>query len=327
MPTMINPLKVDIRLAVGVPHGQTPIKVLCPMHKERLGVEDVVGSLAVYRSNLHCYGCQFHTTRRYASLALLLGYWDGHGSENSEMVRLAVKRIDLTKYTGKAINIKQSSSFTPSPPNPYAVLAFHQYLLRYGMGREGLGPLNRLMCTRNLSIDTIRRYTLGHTGSHFSIPVYDVSGSLLTIRYRADELLTDNSDPAFKKYDGTWGYNTAYLYPLPIVLGLSEIESLWITEGEFDALSSNQAGATTLTVTNGAGQVEYILDMIAAELPWLRVHRYVIATDQDAAGEGVANKLISMLGSNAVRARWGGGAKDLCQFYSEGGSREQIWLD
>ena len=324
--TNVDPEEVDIRLAVGQPHGNTPIKIICPLHKERLGVEDKIGSLAVYRKNCHCYGCGFHVTRRYAALSLLLGYWDGHGNENSDAVRLAVKRIDLTKYTNKSVHVKQPTSFMPPPPDPYAALAFHKYLLHYGWGRDGMGPLDRLMCTRSLSIDTIRRHLLGYTGSHFTIPVYDVSGSLLTIRYRADDLFTDNSDPAFRKYDGTWGYNTAFLYPMPTLLGLSEVEDLWIVEGELDAVSANQAGLLTLTVTNGAGQLEHILDMIVDELPWLQVHRWIIATDIDAAGDEAARKLCALLGSRAVRARWSFG-KDLCDYFAAGGKTDGIWYE
>src|SRR6266702_8101370 len=42
---------IDVRLAVGEPHGNSPVMLICPFHN------DDVGSLAVYSSNIHCFGC------------------------------------------------------------------------------------------------------------------------------------------------------------------------------------------------------------------------------------------------------------------------------
>src|SRR5216684_2996809 len=87
--------EVDIRLAVGEPHGDTPIMQVCPMH------EDDTGSLAVYRKNLHCFGCGFHLKRRYSSLAWLLGLWDGETDEDGMVATTAGVKMkrDLGKYT------------------------------------------------------------------------------------------------------------------------------------------------------------------------------------------------------------------------------------
>src|SRR5260221_508668 len=113
--------QIDIRLAVGEPHGNSPIMLICPMHK------DDVGSLAVYRKNLHCFGCSFHLKRRYSSLAFLLGLWDGRGSEDGLVAESAVKRIDLSKFiSGRS---EPAERFVPPPPDPITVEAFHQYFL------------------------------------------------------------------------------------------------------------------------------------------------------------------------------------------------------
>ena len=286
----INPREIDVRLAVGRPSGDNPIKILCPMHP------DVNPSLCVYRGNLNCLGCGFHVSRRYASLAFLLGYWDGHGDENSGIVRQAVRRINLKNYVGRGI-MKQATRNIP-PLDPYAADSFHQYLLRYG-------PLGRLMRERGLTYATVCAYRLGYTGSHFTIPVYDMDGRLYTLKYRADDRLVDADGGDMHKYGGISGHNSSVLFSLPTLRGRTQIDELWISEGEFDCISSTQAGCVTLTATNGASSLCRIPDMVANDLPWLIVKRWVLATDQDEAGESAATKLAAILGACAWRARWG----------------------
>lgn len=324
----VAPEDVDIRLAVGEPRGETPIKMICPMHKERIGVADDKGSLAVYRKNLHCFGCGFHVTRRYASLAFLLGEWDGRGGEDRRQVREAVRRIKprLGEFVGG--KEQKRPAYVPPPIDPITVEAFHQYLLTYAKKRM----VDELIEKRGLSLDTIRQYRLGHTGTHFTIPVPALDGSWYTLRYRADDTLADTRAADYRKYEGTWGRNAPTLFPLHCFRGLLEpsgrgcIEELWIVEGEFDAISSNQAGNTTLTITNGATNIVRIVELVGQQLPRLHVNRWVIATDQDGAGEQAAAQVMERLsesGQSSVRARWSG-AKDLTEYYAGGGKRKRI---
>lgn len=311
---------VDIRLAVGEPSGETPIKMICPMHRSRIGVEDDTGSLAVYRANVHCFGCGYHLNRRYASLAFLLGEWDGVGNEWHFRVDAAVKRVKkkLKQYTGNGAG--PITKFVPPPVNPMDVEVFHQYLL---MDR---GKLAELQGKRGLSVETVRRFRLGYTGTHYTIPVPNLEEGYYSIRYRADESVVDTNDAAYRKYDGVWGHNLPRLYPVRLLRGIHSVEELWIVEGEYDALASIQQGSVTLTVTNGATNLPKLPEMVAALLPDLRVNRAVLATDQDAAGEDAANKIMSAWPGRSVRARWGWG-KDLTEYYATGGSRTGIVYD
>jgi hypothetical protein len=333
----VKPENVDIRLAVGEPTGESPIKMTCPLHFERVGQEDDSASLAVYRQNVHCFGCGFHIVRRYASLAFLLGLWDGRGDENSEKVREAVRKLKprLKKWTSE--HHEPLVKYVPPPIDPVTVEAFHQYLLLYREDRL----VDELMTKRGLSYATVRKYRLGHTGTHFTIPVPHLDGTWATLRYRTDEEYADTNAGDFRKYEGTWGRNAPLLYPLQVVRGLPEnkngqvvLDELWIVEGEFDAISSNQVQAqshdgmrrATLTITNGAGNIAKIDEMVKAQLPNLVVGRWVIAVDQDNAGEQAATALLSLLyesGEKAVRARWSG-AKDLTEYYANGGSRRKM---
>jgi hypothetical protein len=305
---------IDIRLAVGVPVGESPIKVICPMHT------DLVGSLAVYRSNINCFGCGYHVSRRYAALAFLLGEWSGRGDENGQQATAAVGRVKaagLDKFLGTE---KQAASIVP-PIDPYMAESFHRYLLY----RED--KVEELVRERGLSLDTIRLNKLGHTGSHFAIPVFNLDGSVYSIRYRADSRVSDTHEQGFSKYEGTKGRNAPTLYPLRGLRGVTASEELWILEGELDSLVSNQHGPLSLTVTNGAGAVARIVELMDAALPSLLIGRWVIAVDQDAPGEVCAEKLMAVLtdrGQQVVRAQWEPRYKDLSEYYVAGGSKGGI---
>lgn len=324
---LIKPEEVDVRLVLtSDPVGNQPVKMTCPphIHKARIGQEDDKGSLAVYSGNVHCFGCGFHLYRRYASIAFLVGLWDGVGDENSPEV--AAKVVEVRKHLPEFIGKKKRVGPDTIPPlEPYIDLAFHQYLLRYKEDRL----VDELMTKRGLSMETIREYKLGHTGTHFSLPVYDVAGTLVTVRYRADETCTDTNAGDFRKYEGTWRRNRPILYPLQVVRGLHALEDLWIVEGEYDALSAIQAGDVALTVTNGVNSIIKIMESLLFDLPKLHVNRYVLATDQDGAGDSAAASILSVmsdLGMRGTRARWSG-AKDLTDFYSVGGSKKGIWFE
>lgn len=323
---MIAYKEVDIRLAVGQPYssGEAPIKIVCPMHAERIGSEDDKGSLAVYRKNIHCFGCGYHLKRRYSSLAFLLGEWDGRGDENGDAAREAVMRVKsrLADFKDGEDGIGPRRWVAPEPTE-IEVRAFSRYLMKYKRGRLR----DELQRKRGMTIETIKQYKLGHTGTHFTIPVPNMEGGYYTFRYRADEEVTDTNAPDFRKYDGQFGRNDPVLFPLPVIRDVSELEELWIVEGEYDAIASNQAGNTTLTITNGATNIAKIYKMIRDSFPNLVVKRWVISTDQDAAGDAAALALAEVLsesGQKWVRARWEG-AKDLTEYYALG--RREITYD
>lgn len=323
----VKPEEVDVRLVLGEPIGEQPFKVNCPVriHKARIGQEDDKSSMAVYRGNIHCFGCGFHIRRRYASIAFLLGLWDGIGDEDSLLVGEKVK--EAKKQLPGFINRRRQQERLPEPEplDPYMDLAFHQFLLRCKPDRL----MDELMTKRGLTLGTIKERRIGHTGTHFTIPVYSVDGRLVTIRYRADEAVCDIHAPDYRKYEGTWRRNDPVLYPLPVLRGIHALEELWIVEGEFDAIASNQEGAITLTVTNGAGSISKIVELILFGLPQLSIKRFVVATDQDGAGDAAAASVLSILsdlGLSGVRARWRD-AKDLNEFYAVGNSRKGIWYE
>ncbi len=322
---MVDPQTVDVRLALGTPHGNEALRMTCPayIHQARIGQEDSKQSLAVYRDNLQCYGCGWHVSRRYAALAFVLGYWDGLTGEHAGVLRAKERLAEFTSNRPAPSNPVREP-YVPGI-DPYAADAFHMFLLSHHM-RDRLAWLQ---WSRGWTLDTIKKYRVGHSGTHFTFPVHDLSGALVTIRYRLDEKYGDINAPDSRKYEGTWGRNQPVLYPLHVLSGITRLRELWLVEGEADSISGNQAGDITLTVTNGSGQVPRMFEMICAKLPRLIVGRYVIATDADGAGNEAAYRLATVLcecGQSVVRARWSG-AKDLTEFYAAGNSRGKIWYE
>ena len=312
---------IDIRLAIGEPVGESPLRMTCPahIHKARIGQEDKKQSLAIYRDGLHCFGCNWHVKRRYAALAFLLGYWNGLGEESKSAIYRVRQR--LGDFVGAAK--KEAQPHVP-PLDPYVPEAFHQFLLGPMSSR-----LEYLQLERGLDYGTICMFKLGHTGTHFSFPVYDQYVRLFTIRYRSDDRFSDKSRQDYRKYEGTWGRNQPILYPLNTLDGATHLNELWIVEGEFDAISSNQAGNITLTITNGATNLVKLYSMFRAIYPAIAVNRFVLAGDQDGAGDKAMLDLKQVLddaGERSVRARWSK-VKDLNEYYSLGGGRKGIWYE
>lgn len=270
---MVNPREIDLRLAIGEPVADEPLPMTCPklIHEGRIGQRDATQSLRVYEKNLHCFGCGFHTSRKqlYASLALLLGLWDGV-SDDYKPAMLAKAQAERFVRTGK-----------PASRNVMSVPPLSQVLWRgYEQFLWSPARIHRvrdyLMDERGFTEETIHAAHLGHDGTRFVIPVFDVSGTrVLTYRYRRD----DYYDEEGPKYSGTRDYNQPVLYPLHLMVDWSDIV---IVEGEFDALMLWQHDISAVTVTNGASQSWRVPDLLHAASP--KVRRVSIATDMDGAG-------------------------------------------
>lgn len=313
----IVPESVDIRLAIGKPYRDNPIMVHCPFHADK------TASLAVYRSNIHCMACGYHLSRRYSSLAFLLGRWDGRGDENSVEVRQICRGLGDVLPTLLNGGVERSGGEVVQPLDPYLPQTFHQYLLRYEQDRLH----DELLVKRGYTLETVKQYTLGHSGTHWSIPVYSRTGELITIRYRADDTRTDKGASNYRKYEGTKGHNETVLYPLPVVSGMQYIEELWIPEGEHDSIAINQAGSIALTAINGSSQAHKVPAMVA-DLG-IEVGRWVISTDQDSAGEQAAGEIATTLinrGQPCVRARWDY-EKDMSAYLAIGAGLEGVWYE
>lgn len=318
-----NARLLDLRELIGRKYrGEQPVLVTCPFHN------DTDASLAVYPDHGHCYSpacTQGHFVRRYAMAAYLLGLWDGRQGTELEAVR------ELQGKWRAGVLIPPSSAVTmgsgggvlrPETVSDDEVACMTMTFQRYLFSGStidtytGVPILQTLKDWRGYSERTIRDFRLGWTGTHFSIPVFSVSGATRTIRYRAHPLLR-----GLPRYEGLAGRNEQQLFSLPHVeRGATDARELWVVEGEFDHIATVQLGGWSVTVTNGAGSFDTLLDQFARLS--LNVRRWILAMDQDEAGEEAAWKLSQHL-PNAYRADWSVG-KDMNEYMLAGGDLDSI---
>jgi hypothetical protein len=314
---------VDCRLATNVdPVADLPVLVQCREHVARLGKEDSTQSCAVYADHLHCFGCGFHIYRRMETLAFLL-------------------RIDLNqaflvahKYTSKSVEAyrdraREEARRTPLPA--YHALCKKRLLWGYRSDRM------EWLLDRGLTLDTIDGANLGHDGVRFSIPFYAVNGDLITIRYRRDDTFGTSyydEDPdtgeevirEVRKYDGTFGRNSSYIYP-EWRIGRCTGDTAFVTEGELDALRLWQEGYPAVSTINGAGNLKYVPELLRAVAP--HITRLVCAADMDEAGDRGAGELCTAaarLGFGVERVIWPlEQGKDITEFLKNHTLKEARW--
>src|SRR5579859_5663587 len=148
--------QVDVRLAVtDDPVGLLPYKIQCrePDHR------DSEHSMAVYREGIQCFGCGKAIQRRMEALAYLL-----YGSENQwrEAIKVAAKytRESLDTYRDR-VGLEARRD-----PLPDSLATSYQRFLR-----EGRAHRMQWLSDRGLDLQTIDRFTLGHDGTRFTIPI------------------------------------------------------------------------------------------------------------------------------------------------------------
>jgi DNA primase len=297
--------RVDVRLAVtDQPYKDFPWFIRCREKSHR----DSTHSLAVYREHLVCYGCGFRIDRRMESLAYLL----------RTSVIAAIKRApEFYEHEAPSKHTKATRALSP------ALATVYQGMLWTGR-RERLSWLRQ----RGLSDDTIKQAMIGHDTTRFTIPVFDQAGNLVTIRFRRDDLYgvswwdsRSHQLRSLPKYSGIGGHNEACLYPA-LQAGLS-LRHLVVCEGELDALRLRQEGYNAITVTNGAGSMIRLLDLLPSH-----IDEIWIVGDQDAPGRSASIDLYieaSTRGLAVALARWDlSWGKDVTDLYLSGHSLDDV---
>lgn len=315
----MEPIALDLRTLTGQQiRGSQPVMVECPWHN------DTDASLMVDVDHGWCFRCEKYV-RRYAMAALLLGVWDGktHANgrvyEDASIAELDAVRIVKAKFEIGAIIVPSSTvlggkhrvvqQYTDEEVES-AARTFHRYLMSdRATDASGVSMLEFLKGWRHFNERTIRNYRIGWTGSHFTVPVPSLSGTAWSIRYRSHPVYRGVS-----RYEGLVGRNAPCLFSMPHVARGSGRE-LWAVEGEFDYLSTVQLGGWAATVTNGARSIVGLPEQIAHLN--IVVERWVIATDQDEAGEQAAWEIARQV-QNPYRAYWSVG-KDMNAYMKAGG--------
>jgi len=94
----------------------------------------------------------------------------------------------------------------------------------------------------------------------------------------------------------------------PVLFGWQALDentrSVWITEGEWDAVSLSYCGFAALSVPFGGGGGNKQLNWIEQEFHHLdRFEEIVIATDMDEVGEAAAQTIMERLGDRCIRVK------------------------
>jgi hypothetical protein len=296
---------IDLRLALPDQDivGDNPVFIKCREHNDTKKP-----NLAVYADGLKCFACGFYMELRDKAgndTSLLPGHRDPLA------YLLGVEEVSpevRSKYTVESIDRYRTRAAEEASrdPLPKSLAAIYNGILNGELRKHRL----QWFLDRGLTLETINHpdILLGHNGIHFVIPVFDRFQNLVSLRYRMDP---EYSSESKHKYLGMKGRNGLYLYPEPLLT--QSLDYLYICEGELDAIRMWQQGLPTVTVTNGAGQVEKIPAILKEHYP--NIKKLILATDQDDAGNEAAIRTAEAgvkLGFECERLHWEGG-KDITE--------------
>ncbi|MGA2160195.1 MAG: toprim domain-containing protein [Dehalococcoidia bacterium] len=267
-----------------VPSGARPLMINCIYH------DDHHASLGIWPDHLHCFGCGAHKSTL-----------DFLAEEN---------KLDIKNDFRGTVEVLTARYMTGNlpPPRPRVLPRKEPKELkpmnsviaqRY---HDNLKEKRQWFCQRTLSDRIIDGQLLGYDGRAFTIPVWDPSGQLLTIRFRRDDSLGTQGP----KYYGIEGRNQTFLYNQGALTGSRYVV---ICEGELDTLVLWQEGIPAVSSTNGCAGMASIWEEVKA---FFRCEHILIAFDQDEEGRKQAVKLLRIINGTsryqgrkrAVALRW-----------------------
>ena len=160
--------------------------------------------------------------------------------------------------------------------------------------------------SRGFTERALLRWRFGHTGTHFSIPLWNAD-RLLGYKLRRDD---EYCDPGDVKYKNQYGLGRVLIRPNPS--GTPTV----IVEGELDVYLLSLWGLDATTLSTGSGTLVYLSEY----LPKSAQYVYVIP-DNDQAGIKGANDLIKTAPDRFHMLRLPDGTNDvtdyLCSFQPE----------
>lgn len=198
-----------------------------------------------------------------------------------EAMTWSQRRFDIRNLSTKVIPVAEKKKFkTPKPPREINTEKLHAFLEDRGF--KDVGELvfrHKIYATEDL-------YT---KGIDLVFQFFDPEGKLIFLKHKPID------------YEGDPGQcNQADLKP--ILYGWHTLpdnaRTVWITEGELDAIAARELGLPALSLPSGANNMtwkEHELDNLG------RFEDIVLATDQDDAGEKCAQFLREKLGKRCIR--------------------------
>jgi Toprim-like/MCM P-loop domain len=181
------------------------------------------------------------------------------------------------------------------------------------MGNESL--LEFLEIQRGLTMDTIQRYGLGWDGKRYTIPVYDDKSILRNVRCYSNILEQ-------KMINWPGHGSPPRLFPMSVLL--DDPKTVWICEGEFDALLANQQGVAAVTGTGGVKSTGRGWRADWSE--WFKGKSVFVCFDRDKDGDLNTRRVIEKLKRFARKVQYVelpfpmGSGKDVSDYILDGGS-------
>lgn len=248
----------DIRTLITdrLPRGKRPVMTHCPNPAH----DDSTPSYAVYPDGGKCFGCGFYE------------------SAMEVITRLNATVRDIPLFDAHAV-IEEEVRKGRDADYPAKVRLWSRVLRTYREDR-----IQYLSEQRYLSEKTIETYQIGHTGSHFSFPIWDEQRELVGYKLRLDPLYSDPLIRKPAKYINAPGMENTIFRAGSGIDGASYI----LCEGELDAILLAQYGHEAITTTSG---VESILKPHVINYIVHRGDHVVINLDNDEAGARVTEEL------------------------------------
>ncbi len=260
--------------------GNVPLRCPLPDHEDR----NASASLDTDTAAWYCHACAQGGGPYDAAVAL--------GFDRRDAVATC-KRFGLWEerepdlpgaHNGKPRAGHRQGQQPVPPPSEEKLRAWHERLLASD------AILDRLTELRGWSRRTLEHFGLGFDGQRIVIPIRDAEGRVATmLRYKPGRRATGET-----KMLAPAGH-ARELFPAPETV---EGETLWLVEGEPDAIAAHELGVPAVAIPGVAfaGSVE-------SWAPRFAGRRVVICLDDDDAGRKAAERLAPTLARHVADVR------------------------
>lgn len=285
------------RITTHAPRDRDRNAYICPLCGSGTGVNGTCAFKLDPKKNYETWHCFSAKCDRGGDLFDLMGFMENIDlkADRTEFPRFVAKAREMF---GRGVNV----DYTPQRTAHTAIQRerkdpgkdYSDYLTRC---RANIGKTNYPQ-RRGFTADTVKRFGLGYDTSENAITIpFNNSGKAFAARY-----LNPNATTRYKSHKG------GDTLPVFNLVSLYKDSPCFVVEGQFDAMSIEQAGANAVAFTGSNDRALYAA--IRERKPSATL---IIATDTDDAGKTEAARICSNLddmGIPYITADWTVEGKD-----------------